>query len=216
MDQEEYWERQELKKRRPPTHPAVKAYVLSRIKQLIPYVDFNDGTRLLDVGCGNGFFTFYFDQVCDVSGVDYSEKMLKMNPVKKTFRADASDLPFQDSSFDVVFCHALLHHVEHVDDVIQEMKRVSARLVVILEPNRNNPLMFLFSLLVPEERKALRFSLRYLKGMVERNKLQIIASFSFGLSVPNRMPAFVAPLARLFDFKHPLGMTNFIIAAKNT
>ncbi len=38
-------------------------------------------TRLLDVGCGNGFFSYYFDQVCEVVGVDFSGKMLEKNPI---------------------------------------------------------------------------------------------------------------------------------------
>jgi ubiquinone/menaquinone biosynthesis C-methylase UbiE len=63
------------------------------------------------------------------------------------------DLKFEDNSFDVVFCHALLHHVDDIDRVIGEMKRVSCKWIVLLEPNRNNPLMFLFSLLIKEEWK---------------------------------------------------------------
>ncbi|MBI4690186.1 MAG: hypothetical protein HY754_07965 [Nitrospirae bacterium] len=57
MFQKEYWERADLKKRRSPEHPVIKAYVLSKIKQLSHYVDLTPETTLLDVRCGNGFFT---------------------------------------------------------------------------------------------------------------------------------------------------------------
>lgn len=128
---------------------------------------------------------------------------------------NANDLKFEDNSFDVVFCNALLHHVESIAEVIQEMKRVSRKYVIILEPNRNNPLMFLFSLLVKEERKALKFSLSYLTNVISCNGLHVVASFSYGMIVPNKTPTFFLPLVKLFDFKQPLGMTNFIIAEKN-
>ena len=214
MYQKDYWERGNLTKRRRPEHPVVAEYILPKINVLRRYVSLTQQTRLLDVGCGNGFFTFYFDKICDVCGVDYSEKMLQINPVKNTSLMNASDLKFKDNSFDVVFCHALLHHVENIDKVIQEMKRVSQKYVIILEPNRNNPLMFLFSSLVREERKALKFSLSYLADIVRRNGLCVITSFSYGMIVPNKTPTFFLPLVRLFNFKQPLGMTNFIIAEK--
>jgi ubiquinone/menaquinone biosynthesis C-methylase UbiE len=215
MHQKDYWERQQLIKRRHPEHPVIAAYILPKINVLRRYVNLTPQTRLLDVGCGNGFFTFYFDKICDTYGVDYSEKMLQINPVKKTSLMDANDLKFEDDSFDVVFCHALLHHVEDIAKVMQEMKRVSRKYVIILEPNRNNPLMFLFASLVKEERKALKFSLSYLTDIVSRNDLRVVTSFSYGMIVPNKTPTFLLPLVKLFNFKQPLGMTNFIIAEKD-
>lgn len=215
MYQKDYWEREGLSKRRPPEHPIVAAYVLPKIDVLSHYVSLTKQTRLLDVGCGNGFFTFYFDKICDVCGVDYSEKMLKMNPVKNKLIMDANELKFEDSSFDIVFSHGLLHHVENIDKIIQEMVRVSKRYVIILDANRNNLLMFLFSLLVKEERKALKFSLTYLGNLAKKNGLRVIASFSHGMMAPNKMPTFFLPLTRWLNFKQPLGTINFIITEKD-
>jgi SAM-dependent methyltransferase len=214
MHQKGYWEREELSNRRLPHHPVIASYAVPKINELSRYVSLTKHTRLLDVGCGNGFFTLYFDRLCDAYGVDYSETMLKMNPVKQTFLMDANALKFDDNFFDVVFCHALLHHVEDVDRVVREMRRVSKRHVVILEPNRNNPFMFLFSLMVREERKALKFSLGYLNRMVSNNDLKVLAAFSYGMTVPNKTPPFLLPLLKLLDFRQPLGMTNFVIATK--
>ncbi len=215
IHQKEYWERKELAKRRSPKHPVIAAYILPKINVIRRHININKQTRLLDVGCGNGFFTFYFDKICDAHGVDYSEKMLQMNPVKKKSLMDANNLEFEDNSFDVVFCHFLLHHTDNPDKIIQEMRRVSKKYVVILEPNRNNPPEFLFSLIVKEERGALKFSLAYLKKIVARNKLRIISSFSYGMIVPNKTPTWLIPLTKLFNFKQPFGITSFVIAEKN-
>ena len=212
--QKDYWERKKLTKRRTPEHPVVAAYVLPKIKALSQYVSLTPQTSLLDIGCGNGFFTYHLNKICNVTGVDYSEKMLEMNPVKNKALMDAADLKFEDNSFDISFCRALLHHVEDANQVIQEMKRVTRKYVVILEPNRNNPLKFLFALLVKEEHEALRFSLKFMKDLVQRNNLKIIASFSFGMITPNKTPALLLPFLNLFNFKNPLLMTNFIIAEK--
>jgi len=212
--QKDYWERKALDDRRPPDHPVVRQYALSKIAQITPVVPLDPSTRLLDVGCGNGFFTYSFSRICETVGVDFSAKMLEKNPVSQKLLMQADHLYFQDFAFDVVFCHALLHHVENIDRVLQEMKRVSRKYVVVLEPNRNNPLMYLFSALVPEERQALKFSLGYLKEKMAQNGLKVVAAFSHGTIVPNKTPAFLLPLAKLLDFNYPLGMTNILIAER--
>ena len=212
--QKDYWERKALEKRRSPDHPVVRHYALSKIDQIRKTVDLDKGKRLLDVGCGNGFFSMPFNEVCDTVGVDFSQKMLDRNPLPKKALMDATHLAFQDFAFDVVFCHALLHHVEDPVAVLREMKRVSRKYVVVLEPNRKNPLMFLFSALVPEERKALDFTLDHLKGKMEQSGLKIVAAFSHGTTVPNKTPVFLLPLMKALDLNHPLGMTNILIGSR--
>ncbi|MBN1576887.1 MAG: methyltransferase domain-containing protein [Chitinispirillaceae bacterium] len=212
--QKQYWKRDSLEKRRDANHPVVLDYVLPKISQIRKTVSITSSTRLLDVGCGNGFFTCHFDKICDTTGIDFSEKMIALNPVLKKRVMNAHQLEFDDDSFDVVFCHALLHHVDNIDKVIREMKRTSRKWVVILEPNRNNPLMFLFSAIVKEERKALHFSLSYLQRLARNNGLFIEDAFSFGMLVPNKTPTFLLPLIKRFNFPFAFGITNFLIAKK--
>jgi ubiquinone/menaquinone biosynthesis C-methylase UbiE len=211
--QKSYWERAILSRRRP-DHPVIAAYVLPKIELIRKTVAMTSATRLLDVGCGNGFFTYYFDKFCDAYGIDASQAMLGMNPVKKILKMDADALAFGDGSFDVVFCHDLLHHVGRADRVVCEMKRVSRKYVVLLESNRNNPFLFLFAALVPEERGCLKSSLSYLTGLAQNQGLRVLESFSYGMVFPNKLPVFMIPLSRCFNFKQPLGETNFVIAQK--
>jgi SAM-dependent methyltransferase len=212
--QKDYWERKDLADRRPPDHPVVRAYVEPKIGWIKKRVPLLRETRLLDVGCGNGFFSRAFAQDCDTVGVDFSKAMLSRNPLSQKLLMDANRLCFQDMAFDVVFCHALLHHVEDEGLVLREMRRVSKKYVMVLEPNRANPLMALFSALVPEERKAMRFSRAYLQDKLEQNGLKVSSYCAFGLLAPNKTPAFLLPLLKLFNFPQPLGMTHLFIAER--
>jgi ubiquinone/menaquinone biosynthesis C-methylase UbiE len=214
MFQKTYWERKELDKRREPTHDVVKAYVLPKIELIAQKIQINSNNTLLDVGCGNGYFTYYLSKICKVTGIDSSKKMLQLNPIFNTILMDANNLNFPDNSFDIVFCHALLHHVENIDRVVSEMKRVSKKYVIVIEPNRNNPLILLFSLLVREERKSMSFSINYLRNILVNNGLKIIDFFSYGVIVPNKLPYYFLPFAKLFDFKNPIGVVNIIISEK--
>lgn len=212
--QKKYWGRERLENRRPPTHPVVSAYVLPKIEAICRCIKIENTTSLLDVGCGNGFFTYYFDQICNTQGIDISEKMLRMNPIKKKFQMDAADLKIADGTFDIVFCHGLLHHVENPERIVSEMKRVSKKYVVMLEPNRNNPFIFLLACFVREERKCFHFSLSYLRRLAERNALHILDAFSCGMILPNKIPTLFLPLLRLFNFCQPFATTHFVIAEK--
>src|SRR5689334_17125208 len=94
--QKDYWERKSLEDRRPPQHPVIRQYVIPKIKLIQRQIPLTKNLRLLDVGCGNGFFSYYFDQTCDTVGVDFSQKMLVKNPISKKILMDASRLCFQD------------------------------------------------------------------------------------------------------------------------
>lgn len=50
--------------------------------------------------------------------------------------ADAEDLPFADRSFDLVYVHDGLHHLEHPEAGLAEMARVARKAVSITEPAR--------------------------------------------------------------------------------
>lgn len=90
----------------------------------------SNGTRILDVGCGNGnLFEFLGQKSYEMFGVDFSQNMIseakaKAIPDASFLVADAEMLPFKDSEFDIVVCNASFHHYIHPDAVLQEMHRV--------------------------------------------------------------------------------------------
>lgn len=94
------------------------------------------GTRLLDLGCGQGQVTRLLAQQhpgCTALGLDLSAEMIrrarKVRPalVNLSFRqGDALDLPLADQSMDQVVCVASIKHWPHRLAGLQEVHRVLA------------------------------------------------------------------------------------------
>lgn len=102
---------------------------------LIPHIE--PKFSILDVGCGPGSITVDFADLVPhgkVIGVDRVDSVLEQARKNAEARgsynvefkqSDANDLPFEDNTFDVVFCHQVLQHVGAPVDVLREMKRVA-------------------------------------------------------------------------------------------
>ena len=171
--------------------------------------------NILDLACGNGIFTQRL--ACEggtVTGLDFSAHLLKQNPHGQLTRGDATHLPFMDSTFDVVFEANLLHHVNNVPEVMREMSRVSKKYVVLLEPNRYNPLMFAFSLVVAAERGGLKSCTRYLCQEANATGLYVVACRTTGMISQNNTPQMFVPLLRRFDRQISWGQYIIIVAEK--
>ena len=93
-------------------------------------------SRVLDVGCGYGEWRPSFP--ADWVGLDiwlpYLASGLQRHRVK--VRGDATMLPFQDCSFDVVLCCEVLEHVRDPAALVREAKRVAVRAVMATLPTR--------------------------------------------------------------------------------
>jgi ubiquinone/menaquinone biosynthesis C-methylase UbiE len=192
----------------------VQAYVLPKldlIERVLPLAQ----RSVLDVGCGPGLFTHHLrSRARRVVGCDRSAWMLQQAREVETVVADAVDLPFADASFDVAFEANLLHHVDDPAVVVAEMARVAREAVVIVEVNRLNPVMFLYSLVNPAERGGLKMSRRYLCRLLAGAGLSVERFWTTGMISQNQTPAFLLPLLRLFDFPFPFGEYHVGVALK--
>ena len=89
-----------------------------------------NGEKVLDLGCGFGYYTDYFDGIgAHAVGVDGAEGMIRIAreryPRSVFSVADLSDpLPFEDASFDLVFCNQVLMDMDGIEGVFQECRRV--------------------------------------------------------------------------------------------
>ena len=105
-----------------------------------------DATKVLDIGCGTGFFLAELEQQHPGAiGLDISHEMLKVSdqyvPGARLVTGDAEHLPFVHGTFDTVFCKGSLHHMrDHVGFLTscREMLPPGGRLVMS-EPCNDNP-----------------------------------------------------------------------------
>ena len=113
------------------------------------------GAKILDVGCGTGvLYSLLAKEGYDVYGFDISEKEIKR--AKTLYEegglrncisiADAENLPFGNESFDVIFCHAVFHHIENVEKALTEFRRCLKKdgKLILIEPSKKNPLKWAF------------------------------------------------------------------------
>jgi len=101
--------------------------------------------KVLDVGCGTGEFLVSAAKrgCCEVFGIEpnyelvYLAKMrLRLNKIDgKIIRAIGENIPFKDNTFDIVTSFSVLEHVNNPFKVIDEMLRVSKKIVFIHFPN---------------------------------------------------------------------------------
>lgn len=116
--------------------------------------DFESGKTVLDEGCGDlsdsEILSEYFN--LDVVSSDISINFNHRDGDKaKLVLATIYRLPFADDSFDYVFLHDVLHHVDESNQspinhgrVLREVGRVvkSRGYIIIVEGNRFNPLFY--------------------------------------------------------------------------
>jgi len=214
INQQDYWGA--IRKRRKPQDEVIQRFVQPKIDYIKTVIASEGGNladcTLLDVGSGNGFFSYYFEKICDVTCLDFSEFMLSINPCKKKVLGSASEISFVDDSFDIVFCSNLLHHVSNPQLVVAEMKRVSKKYIVVSEPNGSNPIMMFFGMMKREERITLKYTMEYLKNILKENSLTIISSATMGSVTPNKTPSFLLPILTRVN----IGLYNIVITVKNT
>jgi ubiquinone/menaquinone biosynthesis C-methylase UbiE len=91
--------------------------------------------RGLEIGSGTGYFSLNLMQlgaIGELTATDISNGMLKRLATTaeglgldvETVRTEAEELPFEDESFDLVFGHAILHHIPDLDRAFAEFRRV--------------------------------------------------------------------------------------------
>lgn len=195
-------------------HPAAAADAELTLAHLSRYFELTPRTRVLDVGAGSGNFTRYLQERSPTVAVDFARAQLALSPAAWRVEASSERLPFPDGAFDVVFASGLLHHVPRPWDSLREMRRVSRGWVVAYEPNRNNPAMFLFSLLHREEWAALRMHPRSLRRHAERAGLSVLAAIPFGWIPSNVLPAWAVPLVRRIPPSLPLALGSLLVARR--
>ena len=104
---------------------------------MVEYAGIGSGSRVLDVGCGNGTNVIWFSRNTganatgiDLSGVRIANAVASLDQVpelagKLTFeKASATELPFNEGAFTHVWSQATIYHVPDKVKVLEEAYRV--------------------------------------------------------------------------------------------
>lgn len=113
----------------------IEEYRFEKLSYLPRLVNFDGyrGQRVLDVGCGVGNDLARFARGgAEVVGIDLAETSIDL--ARRNFRQrglagefqimDGEELDFPDDSFDLVYCHTVLHFTPRPRRMIQEIHRV--------------------------------------------------------------------------------------------
>ncbi|MFC1865933.1 class I SAM-dependent methyltransferase [Chloroflexota bacterium] len=110
-----------------------KKRALDLTEKLLEFVKVEAKQDFLEVGCGNGLVTKYLAQEYNASviGIDVDPQQIELackdvDSIEnlRYLESDAADLPFKESSFDVVLSFGVLHHIKNWLDALKEVKRV--------------------------------------------------------------------------------------------
>ena len=104
-------------------------------KKSLKLLNIEDGSNVLDICTGTGDLAFFINKInpnINITGIDFSEKMLEIARAKqkdyqnnmKFFLADGRELPFEDDTFDIVTIGFGLRNIENYERVISEIHRV--------------------------------------------------------------------------------------------
>jgi len=89
--------------------------------------------NFLEIGCGNGAVSKHIARKyrLNVTGTDVDPEMVILAqenvddiPDIRFLEADATNLPFQDSDFEIVLSFGVMHHISNWLDALREINRV--------------------------------------------------------------------------------------------
>jgi len=97
-------------------------------KREIEYINGLKPGRILDIGCGLGYFLSAINKKWDKYGLEISSKAVKEAEKYCTvYCGDLKEAAYKDSYFDVVFSYNVIEHVENPEEMVTEAYRILKR-----------------------------------------------------------------------------------------
>ena len=126
-----------------------------RAKRIVEELDLRMGDKILDLGCGDGFYLHILSSLgkFDLFAVDNNPKAISLakkylgkthSKKVKFFKGDVAKLPYKNSSFDKIIVSELLEHLEDEVQALEEWNRVLKKngILVMTVPNKNYPFLW--------------------------------------------------------------------------
>ncbi len=124
-----------------------------RARIIFENLDLTGNEKVLEVGCGRGFYLRVLKSVwpnLEVTGIDLNPKYLKkakefIGGLRVDLRvANATKLPFKDKTFDRIIATEILEHISDDEKTISEMFRVlkPGGIIMVTVPSKNYPFLW--------------------------------------------------------------------------
>ena len=106
---------------------------IHRAMRLLQFLEMPETGEFIEVGCGSGAVFIYIAQKhnLNVTGTDIDGGQLQLARQKSAditniefIEADATDLPFEPRSFDIVLSFGVMHHISNWLIALKEINRI--------------------------------------------------------------------------------------------
>lgn len=124
-----------------------------RARRVLMELKLRNGDRILDLGCGNGYYSYLLSKIplnLEITGIDSHlnaiiDARALIRKDKATFIiGNAEKLPFPQNSFDKIIMSEIIEHVKDDIKVLKEAKRVlkMGGILVLTTPNKDYPFLW--------------------------------------------------------------------------
>lgn len=124
-----------------------------RARRVLEELWLKDGDKVLDLGCGNGYYSRLLSQLpvkLKITGIDsyvdaIEDAKTKVSEKKVTFIVgDAEKIPFPKNYFDKIIMSEIIEHVNRDAKVLKEARRVLKEkgILVLTTPNKDYPFLW--------------------------------------------------------------------------
>lgn len=121
-----------------------------RVRRMLQELELKDGDKILDLGCGNGYYSYLLTQLplkLKIIGLDshvnaIEDAKTKVSGKKVKFIVGAAEkIPFPKNYFDKIIMSEVIEHVRDDIKVLKETKRVLKKdgILVLTTPNKDYP-----------------------------------------------------------------------------
>jgi ubiquinone/menaquinone biosynthesis C-methylase UbiE len=217
MEDRSYWDKNALT--RPQfDNPVTREFIYSVIGQIRKKIPDLSRLTILDCGCGNGRFLYYFNRLFrKAHGFDYSRQMVKEAKaagIRNVQQADGMKIPAKSGTYDVAFGACYIHNLKSEKKAVQEMVRVSGKYIVIVEPNPISALGIYHLVSPTEELHSLKFTGLYIRKVLRQCNAHVIYSNKFCYITPNKTPKRMLNLLKAVPLQGIFGFYTITIAEK--